>query len=89
MHRGSGCDHYRWKEHRDLDRSLDRSGTWTVTALIVELNKEVVDELNVKKPILRTARVNIPTSYVQNIADVVQLNTDVASLGAAFATNQG
>jgi sporulation protein YlmC with PRC-barrel domain len=64
-------------------------GTWTVTALIVELNKDVVDELNVKKPALRTAKVNIPTNYVKNIADVVQLNADVPTLGAAFSTNQG
>ncbi len=63
-------------------------GTWSVTALVVNLNKEVVDELNVKKPVLRTAKVNIPTSYVQNVADVVQLNTDVATLGAAFATSK-
>jgi sporulation protein YlmC with PRC-barrel domain len=64
-------------------------GTWSVTSLVVELNKDVVDELNVKKPILRTAKVNIPTNYVKNISDVVQLNTDVPTLGAAFATNQG
>jgi sporulation protein YlmC with PRC-barrel domain len=64
-------------------------GNWSVTALIVELNKTVVDELNVKKPVLRTAKVNIPTAYVKNIGDVVQLNTDVPTLGAAFSTSQG
>ena len=63
--------------------------TWTVTSLIVELDKTVVDELNVKKPMLRTARVNIPTNYVRNIADVVQLNTDISTLSAVFSTNQG
>jgi sporulation protein YlmC with PRC-barrel domain len=62
--------------------------TWSVTKLIVNLNKEVVDELNVKKPILRTARVNVPVTYVKNIADVVQLNTDVPTLSTVFATNQ-
>ncbi len=35
-------------------------GTWSVSALVVELNKDVVDELNVKKPMLRTAKVNLP-----------------------------
>jgi sporulation protein YlmC with PRC-barrel domain len=64
-------------------------GNWSVSALIVNLNKEVVDELNVKKPVLRTARVNIPTNLVKNIADVVQLNADIPTLSAAFATNQG
>jgi sporulation protein YlmC with PRC-barrel domain len=63
--------------------------TWTITSLIVELDKEVVSELNVKKPMLRTARVNIPTSYIQRISDVAQLNTDITTLGAAFATSQG
>ncbi len=60
---------------------------WSVTALIVELNKQVVDELNVKKPMLRTARVNIPVNYVKNIADVVQLSADMPTLSTALATN--
>jgi sporulation protein YlmC with PRC-barrel domain len=63
--------------------------TWTITSLIVELKKDVVEELNVKKPIMRTARVNIPTSYIKTISDVAQLNTDIATLSSAFATSQG
>lgn len=61
------------------------TSTWTITSLVVELEKEVVDALNVKKPLLRTAKVSIPTSAVLNVADVVQLNTDVASLSTMLA----
>lgn len=63
---------------------LDLSN-WTVTSLIIDLNKEVVSELNVKKPMLRTASVTIPTKYVSNVSDVVQLNTDVATLSTAIS----
>ena len=61
------------------------TSNWMITSLVVELEKDVVDELNVKKPLLRTAKVSLPTSTVKNIADVVQLNTDVTSLGAILA----
>lgn len=64
---------------------LDLS-TWTVTSLVVQLNKDVVDELNVKKPALRSAVVNIPTTYVKNVSDVMQLNTDMTALSTALST---
>lgn len=61
------------------------TSNWTITSLVVELEKQVVDELNVKKPLLRTAKVTLPTSIVMNIADVVQLNTDVSNLSTIVA----
>jgi sporulation protein YlmC with PRC-barrel domain len=61
------------------------ASNWTVTALVVELDKDIVNDLNVKKPLLRTAKVTIPTSTVLNIADVVQLNSDMANLGTILA----
>lgn len=61
------------------------TSNWTITSLVVELEKDVVAELNVKKPLLRTAKVTVPTSTVLNIADVVQLNTDMANLGTILA----
>lgn len=61
------------------------TNNWTITSLVVELEKEVVEALNVKKPLLRTAKVSIPTSAVLNVADVVQLNTDVANLSTMLA----
>ena len=61
------------------------TSNWSVTSLVVELEKDVVSELNVKKPLLRTAKVTVPTSTVLNIADVVQLNTDMANLSTIVA----
>ncbi len=60
------------------------TSTWTVTSIIIELEKNVVDELNVKKPLLRTAKVTVPTSTVLNIADVVQLSTGFGGLGSVL-----
>ncbi len=55
-------------------------GTWTVTSLTVNLDKTVVDELSLKKPLLRSAKTNIPTSLIKNISDVAQLNINMATL---------
>lgn len=62
------------------------TNNWQVASLVVDLRKEVVDELNVKKPVLKAARINLPTSYVQRVADVVQLNTDMGGLAASVGT---
>lgn len=63
------------------------TANWSVSSLIIDLNKEVVDELNVKKPMLRTARINLPVNFVKNVSDVVQLNTDMTSLSTAVGTS--
>lgn len=60
------------------------TSTWTVTSIIIELEKNVVDELNVKKPLLRTAKVTVPTSTVLNIVDVVQLSIGFGGLGSVL-----
>jgi sporulation protein YlmC with PRC-barrel domain len=61
------------------------TSNWTVTSLVIELDKAAVDELQVKKPALRSAIVTIPTSYVGNVSDVIQLNSDMATLSNAFS----
>lgn len=58
---------------------------WTVSSLVIELEKEVVSQLNVKKPLLRTAKVTVPTSIVRQVADVVQLNADMSNLSTILA----
>lgn len=61
------------------------TSNWTITSLVVELEKEVVEDLRVKKPLLRTAKVSVPTSAVLNVGDVVQLNTDITNLSTMIA----
>jgi len=63
------------------------TSAWSVSSLVVDLNRDVVDELNLKKPILKHARVNLPTSYVARVADVVQLNIDMSTLSGAISTS--
>lgn len=89
----------RWVESKEVISSEGRSiGTlsgallnlsnWTVSSLLIELNKTVLEELKVKKPLLHLAKVTIPTSVIKNFSDVVQLNTDIATLGAVIAANK-
>jgi sporulation protein YlmC with PRC-barrel domain len=54
--------------------------TWTIPLLVVEARKGIMEELNIEKP-LQSSLVTIPTSYVKSISDVVELNTDLASMG--------
>ncbi len=56
------------------------TGSWMVTGLLVEINKDVVDELKIKKPMLRAAKAKIMTNLVKVTGDTVQLNTHMAEL---------
>lgn len=83
---------------------VDTAG-WTVPQLVVEVNKKVLDDLNLTKPMLSTyvnvhsphvksfmdelnlkkpgtVLVNVPTTHVRSISDVVQLSSDLASVGS-------
>ncbi|NLT37052.1 MAG: hypothetical protein GXX95_02710 [Methanomassiliicoccus sp.] len=60
---------------------------WNVTALVVDLDKNVLEELNVKKPIIGSAKISLPTSSIMNMADVAQLNIDMTTLGRMVQTN--
>ncbi len=61
--------------------------SWNVTALVIDLDKNVVDELNLKKPILRSAKISLPISSIMNMADVAQLNIDMTTLSRLVQTN--
>ncbi len=54
--------------------------SWAVTGLLVEINKDIVDELNMKKPMLRTAKAKIMTNLVRVVSDTVQLNVPMTDL---------
>ncbi len=53
---------------------------WTIPAAIIEVNHDILDELGIETSIFDVALVNLPTEYVKNVGDVVQLTDDVASL---------
>jgi sporulation protein YlmC with PRC-barrel domain len=56
------------------------ASTWKVQAIVVKLEKAILDELNIKKPIFSTPSVSIPVDLVSNTSDVVQLNGEFSSL---------
>jgi sporulation protein YlmC with PRC-barrel domain len=83
------------------------TAAWTVPQLMVEVNKKVLDDLNLKKPMLSayvnvnspnvksfmddlnlrkpgTVLVNVPTTHVRSVSDVVQLSSDLASVASVI-----
>ncbi|NLI74360.1 MAG: hypothetical protein GX369_06290 [Euryarchaeota archaeon] len=62
------------------------TNNWSVSSLIIDLKKESVDELNVKKPVLKAARINLSTNHVKRVADVIQLNVDMSGLSTSIST---
>jgi sporulation protein YlmC with PRC-barrel domain len=59
--------------------------TWTVQAIVIRLEKAILDELNIKKPIFSTPTVSIPVNLVSKVSDVVQLNAEFANLMGILA----
>lgn len=58
--------------------------SWTVTDLVIELDKRAIDELAVKKHVLRTSKVKVPTKNVAIFSDVVQLDSDIGALSGSL-----
>ncbi len=56
---------------------------WTVSYFVIEVHKDISEELNIKKPMFGAAMVNIPASFVKDVADVMQLNSNFASIKGA------
>lgn len=61
---------------------------WTVSHFVVDVNKEIAEELNFKKSMFGAELVNIPISFVKNSADVVQLNANLAALKGAVSEHE-
>lgn len=53
---------------------------WTVTSLIVELHRDMIKPLNVKKPFMKKATIRIRTDQVDSVGDVIQLGMDLETL---------
>ena len=56
------------------------TGTWMVSGLLLEINKDVIDELKIKKPMLRAAKAMIMINLVRVTSDTVQLNVAMSEL---------
>jgi hypothetical protein len=53
--------------------------------LIVEVEKGIARELEIKKRLFRGAQITVQTNLVSTLADVAQLNIDMAELRKQLA----
>ena len=60
---------------------------WTVSHFVIEVKKDISEQLNIKKPMFGEAQVNVPTSFVKDVADVMQLNSNLASMKDAVSAH--
>jgi len=65
------------------------SATWSVEALLVELRKEVADQIGAPRSLFHAATVEIPVRLVQSVGDAVILTVPVDQLRAALPRSAG
>lgn len=53
---------------------------WRIEAVRVKLHKEVAEEIGASHGAFRAARLDVPTSFIQNISDAVVLNGPIGTL---------
>jgi sporulation protein YlmC with PRC-barrel domain len=53
---------------------------WVVSQIVVEVDEDILRQLNIEKPLSKAALVNVPTSLVKGVSDIVQLDADLDSL---------
>ncbi len=71
-----------------LDGIMVDSTAWTVSHLVISVNKEIAEDLNFKKSMFGAELVNLPISFVKNVGDVVQLNANLAALKGAVSEHK-
>jgi len=50
---------------------------WRLVALEVKVNKDVLEEMGMKRPVFGTRTVRVPISQIARIADVILLKTEL------------
>jgi len=60
------------------------TSVWKVTALVIDVDKRNIEELDVKKHAFRAPKVSVTVEHVANVADVIQLNVTLDSLKGAI-----
>jgi sporulation protein YlmC with PRC-barrel domain len=68
-----------WNLGEMVSYNIDAS-KWMVTSLIVELHRDMIKPLNVKKPFLGKAKIRIKTDQIVSVGDVIQLSMDLETL---------
>lgn len=66
---------------RDLGNLKDlevEGDTWTVSGLVVRLNRDVLEEIHLKKPLVGSQEFVVASSHVASVSDKIILNKDLA-----------
>jgi sporulation protein YlmC with PRC-barrel domain len=61
--------------------------TWTVSHFVIDVHKDMAEEMNIKKPMFGAAMANIPASLMKDDSDVMQLNSNLASVKSAITVH--
>jgi sporulation protein YlmC with PRC-barrel domain len=54
--------------------------TWQITHIDVDLTKEAANELNFKKPMFGSVMICVPVTAINEVGDVITLNTTLLEL---------
>lgn len=54
---------------------------WEIPSLLVDVNKDAVAEIGLKKSLLRGSSIHISMKHVSDVGDVVMLNLDAENVG--------
>lgn len=63
------------------DCVIDHEG-WSVETLVVKLERDLLEEFHMKRPMLGTQTIQLPTSYVSGVGDRVVLHKKLEELTA-------
>jgi sporulation protein YlmC with PRC-barrel domain len=64
----------------EVDEAHADIATWSITHLEVELTKETIAQLELKKPLLGSVTVCLPITTIEKVGDVITLNKTLADL---------
>lgn len=63
------------------DCVIDHEG-WSIETLVVKLERDLLEEFHMKRPMFGTQTVQLPTSYVSGVGDRVVLHKKLEELTA-------
>lgn len=63
------------------DCVIDHEG-WSVETLVVKLERDLLEEFHMKRPMFGTQTIQLPTSYVSGVGDRVVLHKKLEELTA-------
>ena len=69
------------------DIALD-SSSWRIDTLVVKLERDLLESFHMKKPLIGTQTIQIPTSHVSGVGDKVILHKKLEELTALARESQ-